>query len=168
MDIFVIALRILHIFGGIFWAGAAWLGLFFLEPASRALGPDGGKFLGYLTNNLRYAVYVSIAAVITLLAGWTLFFLRYGIAGLQTGPGLVFGIGGVLGLIAGVFGGAVVGSASAQLGRLGAEIARAGKPPTSAQAAEMAALQARLRSGGLWTAVFTSLTVLMMAIARYV
>ncbi len=168
MDIVTIILRIIHIFSGVLWVGAAWVGALFLEPTARALGPDGGRFMGYMVTNRRYAIYISVAAVLTLLAGWTLFFMRYGIAGLSTGPGLTFAIGGILGLIAGGVGGGVVGRASNRLSALGGEIARGGKPPTPEQAAELAALQAQLRSGGVWTAILTSLAVLAMAIARYV
>jgi hypothetical protein len=167
MEIVTIILRIVHIFAGVFWVGAVWIGVFFLEPTSRALGADGGKFLGHLVSVRRYPIYLSIAAVLTLLAGWILFFMRYGIAGLQTGPGLAFAIGGILGLIAGGFGGGVVGPTSSKLAALGQEIAQGGKPPTPEQLAQLSALQSRLRRGNVWTAVFASLALLLMALARY-
>lgn len=168
MDIVAIVLRILHIFSGVFWAGSAWVLAFFLGPTAAALGADGGKFMNYLLGKLRFSIYVTIAAIVTVLAGLVLFFLHYGIAGLSTPTGLTFAIGGVFGLIALGIGGAVTGPTSLKMTRLGGEIAAAGKPPTPAQGAEMGALQKRLASASLWNAIFVSLALLLMASARYV
>lgn len=168
MEIVTIVLRIVHIFSGVFWAGAAWIAVFFLEPTVRAMGPEGGKFMSYLASSRRYPFYISIAAVLTVLAGWALWFMRFGVPSLQTGPGLTLAIGGILGLAAAVVGGAVVGPASSRMAALGKEIAAGKKPPTPEQASQMAAFQARLRSGGVWTAILTTLALLTMAIARYV
>lgn len=168
MDLVTIILRIIHIFSGVFWVGGAWTVVFFLEPTSRALVPEGGKVLGYLMGTRRLAVYLSVAALLTVLAGLILFFWHYGLAGLNTRPGLVFGIGGVFGIIALAIGGGVTGPTSSKLTQLGGEIARGGKPPTPEQGAQLAALQARMRTGARWAAAFASLALLMMASARYV
>jgi uncharacterized membrane protein len=168
MDILSIILRIMHIFGGVFWVGSAWMLAFFLGPAVQAVGPDGGKVMGYLMEKMRLSVYISGAAVVTVLAGLVLFFLHYGIAGLSTPVGLAFGVGGVFGLVALGIGAGMVGPLSLQLTRLGGEIARAGKPPSAEQMSQMASLQKRLGSASLWNAVITSLSLLMMASARYV
>jgi hypothetical protein len=165
MDLLIILLRIVHIFAGVLWVGAAWLGVFFLEPAVRALGPDGGKFMTYISTARRYPVVISVAAILTLVAGWSLFvILRWDLIGAK---GLVFAAGGVLALVAGAIGGGIVGPTSTKMARLGTEIAGAGKPPTREQGAEIAALQARLHTSGLWNAVFASLALLAMAIARW-
>ncbi len=167
MDILAIILRIIHIFSGVFWVGSAWIMAFFLGPAVQALGADGGKVMGYLMEKLRFSVYITIAAILTVLAGLALYFLHYGIAGLSTPVGLAFALGGVFGLIALGIGGGMVGPLSGKMTRLGGEIARAGKPPSPAQMAEMAALQKRLGSASLWNAIVTSLALLLMATARY-
>lgn len=168
MDILTIVLRILHIFGGVFWVGAAWVLTFFVAPTAAALGPDGGKFMTTLTTRFRFPVYVSIAAVITLLAGFTLYYLRYVSFGLSsTGAGMALGLGGIIGLAAGVVGGGVVGTTTSKLGALGAEIGRGGKPPTQEQGAQLAALQARLKTASLWNAILVSIALLLMATARY-
>ena len=168
MEIVTIVLRIVHIFSGVAWAGTAWALVLFLEPTARALGPDGGKFLGYMISVRRFHIYMSVVGGLTVLAGWILFFMRYGIAGLSLPTGVAFAIGGVLGLIALGIGGGITGPSSVRLVTLGGELAKAGKPPGPEQAAQMAALQARLRTAGLWTAILTALAVLMMATARYI
>jgi len=166
MDILIVILRIIHIFAGVFWVGAAWLLAFFIGPTALALGADGGKFMGYLNTQRRFPIVVSVAAVLTVLAGWALFFIAWGPV-FNTPKGLAFAVGGVLGLIALGIGGGVLGPASLKVTRLGGEIARAGKPPSPEQMAEMSALQKRLTTASLWNAIFASLALLFMALARY-
>ncbi len=167
MDILTILFRILHIFAAVFWVGAAWLVTFFVAPAAAALGPDGGKFMGALTQR-KMPIYISIAAVVTLLAGFALYYTRIIALGLSsTTAGMVFGLGGLVGLIAGGVGGGIVGPTTTKMAALGAEIARGGKPPTQEQAAQLAALQKRLASASLWNAILVTLALLAMATARY-
>ncbi|MBI4673054.1 MAG: hypothetical protein HY741_15475 [Chloroflexi bacterium] len=168
MDILFLLLRVIHIFASVFWVGSAWLLTFFLGPAAQALGPDGGKFMGLLTTRYRLPIYISIAAGLTVLAGLIMYFIWYGIAALGTPDGLTFAIGGVIGLVAAGIGGGLVGPTSLKIARLGEEMARAGKPPAPGQIAEMNALQKRLSTASLWSAIFVSLSLLLMAIARYV
>lgn len=166
MEILIALLRTLHIFAGVFWVGAAWLLTFFLGPTALALGPDGGKFMGYLNTQRRLPIAISVAAVLTVLAGWALFFIVWGPV-FNTSKGLAFAVGGVLGLIALGIGGGIVGPTSLKVTRLGGDIARAGKPPSPEQMAEMGALQKRLTTASLWNSIFTSFALLFMALARY-
>jgi hypothetical protein len=169
MDIVTIILRILHIFGGVFWVGAAWLVTFFVSPAAQSLGADGGKFMTTLMSRYRLPLYISVSAVITLVAGFILYYTRFISLGLaSTSSGMVFGLGGILGLVGGVIGGAVVGTTTTKLAALGGEIGRSGKPPTADQAAQLTALQSRLQTASLWNAIIVTLALLAMAVARYV
>lgn len=167
MDILTILLRILHIFGGVFWVGAAWLITFFLAPTAAALGPEGGKFMGALSAR-KMPIYISIAALVTLLAGFALYYIRIVVPGLSnTTAGMVFGLGGIIGLVAGGVGGGIVGPTTTKMAALGAEIARGGKPPTPEQASQLSALQKRLASASLWNAILVTLALLAMSVARY-
>ena len=40
MDLFIIIVRIFHIFGGMFWLGTVWMTAIFLGPTSEAIGSD--------------------------------------------------------------------------------------------------------------------------------
>ena len=42
MDLYLIVLRALHIFAGVFWVGAALMFFFFVEPTTKKLGPQAG------------------------------------------------------------------------------------------------------------------------------
>lgn len=167
MDFGIIILRLVHIFGGVFWVGAAWIGAIYLEPTARALGPEGGKFVGYMLTVRRYSISIMVAAILTLLAGWGLWFMLFGVPMLNTTIGMTFFIGGIVGLIAGGLGGAM-GSTGGKLARLGAEIGQQGKPPTPEQQTQMRALQGRMRQYGVWVAILTSIALFLMAIARHV
>lgn len=167
MEFATLILRLVHIFAGVFWVGAAWIGAIFLEPTARALGPDGGKFVRHLVTVRRYSISIMAAAVLTVLAGWGLWFMRYGMPSLGTNAGLVFFIGGIVALLAlGV--GAGTGNTAGKMTRLGGEIAQQGKPPTPEQQTQMLALQGRMRQFGIWAAILTSIALFLMAIARVV
>jgi hypothetical protein len=166
MEILTILLRILHIFAGVAWVGGVWMLVLFVEPTVRALGPDGGKFMNYLVTMRRYPLYATVAAATTLLAGLVLFGLKWGPVW-STPKGLTFLVGGVFGLIAGGVGG-MVGATTGRLTALGGEIAQQGGPPTAQQLSDLRALQERLRSLSLVTAILTSIALLAMAAARYV
>ena len=45
MNIFVIILRIIHIFAGIFWIGVLWYNVIFFLPRVKRLGPDRGRIM---------------------------------------------------------------------------------------------------------------------------
>ena len=46
MDWSVILMRVLHVVLGVFWGGAVIFTAFFLQPAIRDAGPEGGKVMG--------------------------------------------------------------------------------------------------------------------------
>lgn len=165
MEIVNIIFRILHIFGAVAWVGGAWMVVFFIEPTVRALGPDGGKFMGYMATVRRYPIYVMGAALITLIAGFALYGAKWGQVW-NTGPGLTFLIGGLIGVVGGVMGG-MTGAVTGRLMRLGGEITGQQKPPSPEQQAQMAGFQERLRTLGRITAVLVSVALLLMAVARY-
>ena len=166
MEYLTMLLRVVHIFGAVFWVGAGWLTVLFLTPAVRALGPDGAKFMGYLVSVRKISIYISAASGATLVAGWTLWLMRYSLPSLTTNAGLAFLIGGIVGTIAGVTGG-MIGGTSTRMSKLGAEIAQQGKPPSPEQAAQMGALQKRMGTLGLWTAILTTSALFLMSVARY-
>lgn len=169
MNYVIIVLRLLHIFGGVYWAGAAWFMAFFIEPTMRAAGPGAQPFMQKLMEGGRLSMSISIAAIVTVLAGGTLYFMNWfrGPASLASPMVLGFTIGAVIGLVALGVGGGVTGPTSVAMSKLGAQIAAAGGPPTPEQMAKIQALQTRLRVAGRWTAGLTAASLLLMAVARY-
>lgn len=171
MDIILIALRLIHILAGIFWAGAAVLMAAFLTPALRAMGPDGGKFMEQLVGKQKFSMYMSLAAILSTLAGIALFWrtsLGFQIAWILTPSGLALTIGAVAGIITWVMGYLVNAPTATRMAALAKEMQSAGGPPKPEQLAEMQKLQTRLGQAGVWGAILLVISAAAMAIARYV
>ncbi len=167
MDYLIIVLRLIHILSGVFWVGSAVFSGFFVFPAVDATGEAGKKFLEYMVAKAKVAARISVAAVLTVLAGGWLYWIDS--AGFTSnwtsaGPGWGFGIGGVLGLIGAVTGG--VGSKDrATFTKLIAGIPD-GKP-TKEQMDQIQKLQAQSNRWGLISNFALILALACMATARY-
>ncbi len=171
MDILVIVLRLFHIFGGVFWAGGAFMLAGYIEPTARGLGPDGGRFMQRFAGQSGFSQAMSIAAMSNMIAGILLYWRDSG--GLRpewimTGAGLTFTIGAIAAFISAGFGFGGNARTAAQMTALGKQIASAGGPPTPAQMSQMQAFQEKLRQGGMRVSVFMVIALIAMATARYI
>lgn len=170
MDFYVILLRIVHIFSGVFWVGAVALVVFFIQPTAAALGPDSQKFMQHLLFRRRITDWVLSAGVLNVIAGLLLYWRAS--AGLNlnwitSGPGLGFTVGAVAALAAISIGASVTRPSILRSGALGAEIQASGGGPSPEQAAELAKIQARGAAAGRWTLALLIVALLGMATARY-
>lgn len=166
MAIVLIALRLIHILGGVFWVGGALAMAFFITPAILSTAEAGQKFMGHLLTQTKFSLAMTIAAYSTVIAGTILYWIDsdgFTSEWMMAGPGIGFGIGAVLALV-GLGAGLVVPRNGAAMAKLAAQFKG---PPTPEQQAQMAALQKRqkriaaINAHSLLTAAF------MMAIARY-
>lgn len=168
MDPYVILLRLVHVIAGVLWVGGVWVIAGFVEPTSRSLGTDGGRFMQGLVPRFSAAMFVS--ATLAVLSGLLLYWRASGglrLAWITTGTGLALTVGGLAALAAFYTGFWVINRAGRRLTALGTAIQVQGAPPTPEQGAEMAALQEKMRQGGVWTAVLLVVTVVGMAVAQY-
>ena len=166
MNVFVIVLRLIHILSGVFWVGAAMVSAFFLSPALAATGEAGQKMMGHMVTKGRMSARITAAAILTVLAGGTLYLIDSG--GLtsswtSSAAGWGFGIGGVFALI-GLGAGMVVGRSVHKLGEIAA--AAQGKPSPS-QVAEMQAAQKQMSLASQISTVALIIALVCMATARY-
>lgn len=171
MDIFLIALRLIHILAGIFWAGSAIITAAFLTPAVRAMGPDGGKFMQQLVGKQKFSMYLSLAAWSSTLAGIILYWrasLGFEIAWMLAPSGFTFTLGALAGIATVLLGQFVNAPTAARMSALAKEIQSAGAPPKPAQIAEMQKLQTRLGQAGVVAAILLIISAGAMAMARYV
>ncbi len=166
----IVALRLIHIVGGVFWAGAVWVLARFVEPTATAAGPEGGRFLQRFAGS-GYTPAVASAAIGTIAAGLALLWIDsdgFQSAFMGSHFGITLSIGLLFAVVAAVFG---IGLGARNAGRLkavGATIQGQAGGPTPEQLAEVKAIQGRLRMGGRVAAVLLAVTVICMAIARYV
>lgn len=150
-------MRILHIGLGVFWAGTLFFTAFFLFPAMRDAGPDGAK-VGAQLMKRNFTTIMPVTAIVTILAGLWLYWRVSG--GFQpdymrTTTAMSYGTGGATAILALIIGLAVVRPAMLKATELG------GTP-------EAQALRARAGKANLWVALLLVITLITMAVGRYV
>ncbi len=166
MNYLVIALRIIHVSSAIFWVGSAVTNVFFIGPTVSATADVGQKFMGYLMNKGRLTFYITASAILTVLAGLSLYWIDS--SGFSTGwwrssVGIGFGIGGLAGIVAFVVG-SIIGKNMAAMGKIASQIQ--GKPSPE-QLSQIQAIQKQLAVIGPIHTVAEVIAVVCMATARY-
>jgi len=166
MNYLTLALRLVHIVGGIFWVGAALMMNFFIGPTLRATGDAGRQFAGHFMARTRFSMVMNTSVYATMIAG----FLLYGIdsswfssSWLASSTGIGFGIGAVF-AVAGMTTGFMNGSNNRKLAKLGAQIQGKPTPEQAAQLGAIAKQQAWVVPVNTWTLL---LAAFFMAISRY-
>jgi uncharacterized membrane protein len=167
----MIVLRLFHIFSGVLWAGGVAMLAWFIIPSVEGSGPAGAGVMKFLLVKTKFGPYFPVLAVLTVLSGITMYWWD---GSRSTGTfysspmGITLSIGGLSGVIAMIFGGAVVGRASAGMARILRAIDAQGSPPTPQQATELGALRAKVTWASKIVLPMLLLAVIAMAIARYV
>ena len=172
MDPVMLVLRIFHIVGGTLWVGSAFLLVRYVGPTANTLGPIGAPFMIEMFKARRAARFVTTVALITVIAGWWMWFVdmgRYGGLGEWIGSsfGLALTVGGVLATIAAYFGITGVGNNVEKMVHIADEVRASGGPPTEEQASRMQHLSREIASHGMIDIALVLLAVVAMATARY-
>ena len=166
MNYLVITLRIIHIVAGIFWVGGVLMMTFFIGPTIGATAEAGQKFVGHLMNNLKFSNRIAAAAGFTILAGFILYWIDsdgFTSAWMTSGAGRGFGIGAAFAVIGFIFG-LLIGRTTKAMLQLGAQIQ--GRP-SAEQMTQLNALQKQQVTYSNLSSVALILSVIFMAIARY-
>ncbi|NLG70453.1 MAG: hypothetical protein GX495_00215 [Chloroflexi bacterium] len=166
----LILFRIVHVFAGALWIGAAISYLFFFKPSIKAIGPAGSQFMRSLAERRKYPVFMITTSLLTVLAGGALYIYASGgfnLAWIRTGPGLGFTIGALAGVAAFFIGFFGIGRTSAQMGALSAQIGSSGGSPTPDQINVLHALGKKLSRAELVDFVMLFISMSTMATARY-
>lgn len=159
-------LRIIHVVGGVFWVGGTLMMTFFIAPTIGATGESGQRFVGHLMNNLKFSNRMSIAAGLTVLAGFILYWIDsqgFTSAWMSSGAGRGFGIGAGFALIGFVFG-ILIGRTTKAMAQLGGQIQ--GKPSPD-QVNQLQGLGKQQATYSAIAAATLILATVFMAIARY-
>ncbi len=166
MNVVTLVLRLIHIVSGVFWVGSGLMSAFFLSPALAATGEAGQKMMGHMIQKGRMSVSITVAAILTVLAGAALYWRdSQGFTSPWTysAAGWGFGIGAVAAIIGLVFG-MGVGMNAKKIGEIAAS---AQGKPTPDQIAEMQAAQKRMSSASKLSTVALIIALVCMATARY-
>ena len=113
----------------------------------------------------------SAAAGITMLAGILLYIHNVAVIGsdwAKSGTGIVFAIGGIIGIAGGIVGGSMLGPIGKKMGELGKEIEAKGGVPSPDQIQQMNALNARLAQISRLDLLLVLGALILMEVARYI
>jgi uncharacterized membrane protein len=161
----VLVLRAIHILAGIFWVGGAVIVGLFIFPAIRAAGASGQPVLVEIMLRRKLAVYIPLSAVLTMLAGFALFYRNMSLSGgawARSPMGGGMSVGVVTAIIAAIFGMGVAAPAARKLAGAGQA---AGAPALTAD--ERTRLQKRAQLGSVVAMVMLVVAATAMAVARY-
>lgn len=166
----LLVLRVIHVVGGVFWAGSSFLMAGFIEPAVRSAGDDGRRFMQSFNTHSRFSTVIAATAGATVLAGlWLMWIISAGLSEgfFETGRGLGLGIGMWAAILAFILGFVMQNRPLRWMAAIGSTVAASGGPPSPAQAAEMEKLMGTVRLGGRLVAGLLLIAVVTMATARY-
>ncbi len=169
--IYLVLLRLIHIFFGIVWAGANFMMVLFIMPSAKKLGPDGGKFMQQLARTNNFPLAINIAAILTILSGALIFWRGSGgmnLVWLKSGYGICLSIGSILALSAYIVGFFVQRPSALGMAALGKKISSTEGPPSADQMDNMTLLQRKLERAARTTAVLIALSVISMPIAKFI
>jgi uncharacterized membrane protein len=168
MDPLLVILRLLHVGLGIFWAGAIFFVVLFLEPSVRGAGPAGGAVMKGILDR-RFMIVLPTVALLTLITGFWLYFRLWGGPAAASPAGMTLGLGGVAATIAFLIGYVIMRPAQLKALKLGSAVAQMPDGPERANAtAEMDRLRGRGRNAARIVAVLLAIAVVTMAVGRYV
>lgn len=170
----MIVLRFFHVVSGILWVGGVAVLTLFVTPSVRGAGPAGGAVMRHLLTKTRFVPYFPALGGLTVLTG-ILMYWRDGVTTMGgfaafggSGMGITLSLGGLAGLIALVFGGAVVGRAAGAAAKILRAVESSGGQPSPEQGANLAALQAKIGWGSRIVLPILIIAAIAMAVARYV
>jgi len=170
MDVMLVVLRLLHIVLGAYWAGTVIFTALYLEPSVRAVGPPGGQVMAQLVKRGHLNV-LPVAALITVLTGVEL--LRRVSAGfdpvwMASRMGIALSVGAAAALVAFVVGVFVMRATTLKVMALAQTAMQVPEGP--ARESQLAATQPLRRRATValrWVTALLVVTVVTMAVARY-
>jgi uncharacterized membrane protein len=162
-------LRIVHIVTGVFWAGTLFFLVSFILPTFKAVGPDAGKVFAELRRRGLFNK-LPVIALLTIVSGLWMYSIRAAGASGWGGSreGMTLGIGAVSALIAFLLGTFVMRPNTLKAADLAAEAGpMPAGPDKDAKMARVTAMRARSGMAARIVATLLGVTVIAMAIARY-
>lgn len=167
---FILFLRLIHIFAGVLWVGAAILYFAFIGPTVKSMGLAGGKFMQDFIERRRYPIFMTIVSLLTIVSGVPLFLFASGglrLSWIKSGPGLGFTIGSVIPIVAYCIGFFMIKPRAERMGALGKDLDMSAGAPNTAQATEMQKLDQESSKLERVEFVLLSISMITMATARY-
>jgi uncharacterized membrane protein len=166
-----LTVRVIHVLLAALWLGAVGLMVLFVMPATRQTGPAAAPLMGAIARRGLNGFMGAIGGI-TVLTGIYLYWRFTGGFAPElsaTRSAMVFGTGGVSGILAVIIGGAVVGRNAARMGALGGKaMALPEGPERAGLMAQSAAAMDRATAGARIVLVLQMIALVCMAIGHYV
>ena len=168
MDVYMVVLRLIHIFAGIYWVGAGFFLAAVMLPTVKRLGNGGNAYMLNVYKHSVFNVGMAIASLLTTLSG-VLLYLRVsdGFSGewMRSTSGIVLGIGAVAGIAAFLHGAARISRSGVQHMAL-LEEADGSEISTEQEQKLQSMLDLMIREGQI-SLILLVIAVVGMASARY-
>lgn len=116
MDYTLVLLRLLHIVAAFMWVAVGVSIAFFIMPSVQAAGENGARYLSVLLKHTIIARALPMSAGLTMLAGILLYIGGNVRSHFSNTGNAVLGFGALVGILAGIHGGAFTGRAIRRLG----------------------------------------------------
>lgn len=165
-----VVLRVLHILAAALWVGAAGVLAMVVMPAVGDAGAAGGPFLASL-HRRKVHVFMAASALLTVLSGiWLYWALTTGFDPdiVWSRGGVVFGIGGLCGLLALVIGGGIIGPGFARLAALSEQTDAIPQDQRAAHAQRLEATSRRTMLASKCALALMVIALVLMALGHYV
>jgi len=170
MDVLMVAMRLVHILFGVFWAGTLFFIVLYLEPSVRAAGPDGAKVMLGIQQR-KFMTVIPVAGLLTIISGLYMYdkvSVHMADGWISRPLGMSLTIGAVVSIVAFIIGIAVLRPATLAAGALMTEIMNepenAGNEDKEAQ---VQTLRLKARRAAKSVAHLLAVAVVTMAVARY-
>ena len=172
IDWTTVVFRLLHIVAGALWVGSVFLLVMFIQPSAASMGPAGTPFMAELLGHRRLVDRIIGLGVVTVLAGLVLYWRDWhDYASFADWWDTVFGksltVGALCAIAALVVGVLVTRPGVQRMLALGRQVAETGAPPTPEMAAELGAIQQRLKVAARISFALLVIAVVLMSTARY-
>lgn len=167
---YLILLRFVHIVTGVFWAGATIYLAWFVAPAIKSLGADGGKFMQQLGNTNKLPLVMTIVSLLNIISGILLMWelsACFQSAWIFSRHGIIVTVGSLLALIAFLEGLFVTRPTVLLMNNLGKTIAKQGGPPSVQQAQQLENFRKKIFAATNLAAILLAASVIAMSLLRY-
>jgi uncharacterized membrane protein len=170
---YMVVPRIVHILSGVIWVGSVFLFVVYVQPSVAAIAPAGAPFMAELLGRRRMIDGIITAALITVVGGLFLYWRDWQAFGsfgdwIASSFGATLTLGAIASIAALTIGLTVTRPNVMRMLALGRRVAESGGPPSPEVAAELGAIQARLKLFARVSLGLLLFAVLTMATARYV
>jgi uncharacterized membrane protein len=164
VDYYFLTLRVLHIVGGIIWAGGGVAAAGFINPTAKELKGDAAAFMAHFNYVRRFPLFLGIVGIVNVVTGVLLYYRLFGdTIAWGSGYAASLTIGAVLALLALGMALGMLLPAGNRLEKLVNQVGAAAGPPSPEQAGQIAALQGKLMRWAVWVTILTVVAGTFMA-----